>query len=151
VRVLLDTNVLISYLLIRRVGTPIEHVVEAALEGRYTLLLPAGVVAELSVKVATKPYLAERVDQEAVERLVAGLSVVGEIVPPSSTRGVSDIRDPKDRFLLRAAWDGRADVLGTGDRDLLILADEAAPPRIVTPAEFAAELADARNPPGGVP
>lgn len=140
-RVILDTNVLVSYLLARQPGVAVRLIVDAALAGRYHLLLPTGVAEELQVVVAAKPYLSKRLPAEQVSRFLATLGAVAEVVLPTVAPDAPLVRDPKDDYLLAAARRGRADVLVTGDRDLLALAGAVAPPRILSPADFAAELA----------
>ncbi len=50
---------------------------------------------------------------------------------------IPEIRDPKDRPILATAISGDVDVLLTGDKDFLDV--ELTRPRIMTPAQFAAE------------
>lgn len=54
--------------------------------------------------------------------------------PDNSVDEESNIRDTKDRPILRAAIIAKADVLITGDKDLL--ESGITTPRIMTPAEF---------------
>jgi putative PIN family toxin of toxin-antitoxin system len=58
-----------------------------------------------------------------------------ELVPKPSAPSDVPIRDPDDRWILASAVAGRADVLVTGDRDLLEMAD-AAPLPILDPRAF---------------
>jgi len=53
--------------------------------------------------------------------------------------GAPRCRDPDDQMFLDLALAARADVLVTGDGDLLALADKFPIP-IVTPAEFCREM-----------
>lgn len=134
-RVLLDTNVLISYLLVPRPDSPLSVVIRDALEGRFTLLLTPDLVREFTHKIRTKPYLARRISPTQADRFIAALSAVAEIVPPITGAIPSVVRDPKGDYLLAYALLGRADYLVTGDRDLLVL-DRVEQLRIVTPGEF---------------
>jgi putative PIN family toxin of toxin-antitoxin system len=54
--------------------------------------------------------------------------------PANSINAESKIRDIKDRPILRAALMAKADVLITGDKDLL--ESSIIDPKIITPAEF---------------
>lgn len=134
-RVLLDVNVYVSYLLPSRAGTAIARVLEAALTGTFVLLLPAEVTTELAARVASKPYLSERIERADLEELLEALRAVGEIIPPITTPIPRVSRDPKDDYLLAYALVGRADYLVTGGDDLLELG-EVDGVRIVTPAGF---------------
>ena len=76
-----------------------------------------------------------------VPRPVPGLSLqllglLAPFAPPFPPR----TRDPKDDYLLAYALRDGADVLVTGDRDLLDSGDVFAPLRIVDPGEFVREL-----------
>ena len=66
-------------------------------------------------------------------------AVIDLALPPALTVRV---RDPRDQMVLDTAVAGRADLLVTGDLDLLVLADDPriAPLRIVTVAAALAEL-----------
>jgi putative PIN family toxin of toxin-antitoxin system len=140
-RVLLDTNVLISFLLVTRDASPVRAVVRAAVAQTFTLLLPAAVIAELARKVSTSAYLAQRVPREDAEALAELLQSVTEDVP-AITEGIPRLsRDPKDDYLLAYAAVGRADFLVTGDKDLLSLGTVAGV-EIISPADFARRLGD---------
>ena len=52
---------------------------------------------------------------------------------------IENCRDPKDNQILEVAVDGKADVIVTGDNDLLVLHPFRGVP-IVGPAEFLARL-----------
>lgn len=135
-QVLLDNDIFISYLLPTTTEGPIVGVVEAALAGAFTLLLPEAVVAEFSRTVARKPYLAQRIDQADADALINELKEGAEIIPAITDPLPVVTRDRKDDYLLAYALLGAADYLVTGDKDLLSLGqmDQL---RIVRPAEFA--------------
>jgi putative PIN family toxin of toxin-antitoxin system len=136
-RVLLDTNVLISYLLAPAGDSPVVDVVEGGIFGRYALLLPQDLLEELVPKTRSKPYLAERIAPEQVQALVELLADVAEVIPRITQPIPAIGRDRSDDYLLAYAVVGRADYLVTGDRDLLVLG-QVAETRIVSPSTFAA-------------
>ena len=72
----------------------------------------------------------------ALDRFLSVALLTLELVPtPSDTTAAESlIRDVKDRPILRAAIEMRADVLLTGDKDFLESGVEN--PAIMTPAEF---------------
>jgi uncharacterized protein len=138
-RALLDVNILISYLLNpSRPGT-ITTVVEAAVSGTFTLLVMDDLLQELAGKVASKPWLAQRITPSQVEQLASTLLEVGEIVPSITEPIPATSRDRKDDYLLAYGVVGRANYLVTGDDDLLAI-DEIDGLKIVSPAAFAAIL-----------
>ena len=135
-RVLLDTNVLISYLLTTRADSPIVRVVEAGLRGVYTLLLPRDLSEELETRVRGKEYLSEHVAPDQLLALVRIIEEVAEALPRISRPIPEVARDRGDDYLLAHALVGQADYLVTGDRDLLILG-HVGDTRILSVAEFA--------------
>ncbi len=141
-RALLDTNVFISYLLPSTQGGPIQSILEAAVEGAFTLLIPAQLVREFSVRVATKKYLAQRILPQDAEQLMGILAWVAEIIPEITDAIPVATRDPKDDYLLAYALVSRADYLVTGDEDLLVLGAVDGV-KIVRPASFLRVLREA--------
>jgi putative PIN family toxin of toxin-antitoxin system len=118
VRVVLDTNVLVSALLSPK-GSP-ARIYAAWIEGRFTLLTSSEQLAELKATLA-KPKLRRFVHRAQTGRLINELGVFAEIV--SELTAVRRSPDPDDDFLLELAEGGQADYLVTGDQgDLLLLA-----------------------------
>ena len=68
---------------------------------------------------------------DAIQELLRDQTVVPKPKAPSITR----VRDPSDRWILASAVEGGADVLVTGDKDLLDLGQQAPLP-IVDPRGF---------------
>ena len=139
VRVLLDVNILISYLLHSSGSRAIGLVVEAALAGAFTLLIPDKLLEEFVQRVATKEYLARRIGRADLASLVENLLQVAERLAPIPGPLPAVVRDPKDDYLLAYALAGGADYLVTGDRDLLALG-EVAELKVISPADFVHEL-----------
>lgn len=138
-RVLLDANILISYLLTTRDDSPIRIVVKAAITGAYTLLLHEAITTEMIRKVRTKPYLSARITGEDLQMLFEVLWQVADEIEPVLEEIPPVTRDPKDDYLLAYALVGQADYLVTGDDDLLSLG-EVTGLKIVRPREFAGLL-----------
>ena len=134
-RALFDTNIFISYLLPTTEEGPIVEIVEAAITGAFTLLLPEEVVAEFSRTVARKPYLAQRIDLADAETLINELKEGAEVITAIGVPIPVVTRDRKDDYLLAYALLGQADYLVTGDKDLLVLG-QVDQVQIVRPAEF---------------
>ena len=135
-RVIFDTNILISYLLIPQGKSPINTIVEAAVLGVFTLLVSADLLEELKCRIATKPYLAQRIEPARVELLVDALLANAETIPRIDEPFPEVGRDRKDDYLIAYGHVGQADYLVTGDEDLLLL-KEVGSLKIVTPRQFA--------------
>jgi len=134
-RVLCDTNILISYLLAPENTGTIATVVERAYAGDYTLVLPAEVIGELRRKVAEKAWLAARIPPESAETFITALTAIAFIPEPITDPLPQIGRDRKDDYLLAYGTVAACDYLVTGDPDLLVL-QQVGNLRIVSPLAF---------------
>ncbi len=128
-RFVADTNTLISRFLLPT-SIPAAAITKAVSSG--VLLFSPDSLDEL-VRVLERPKFDRYVDRVARRRLIIELAGVSEWV--SITESVSACRDPKDDKILEVALNGHADLIITGDRDLLALHPFRSIP-IVTPAAF---------------
>ncbi len=121
-RVLIDTNIFISYLLSLpgSAGT-ISRLVEAALLGECTLLLPEELLAELAEKLRTSSKLNRRISVDEGQELIELLRQAAVILPTIAEVIPAVVRDPKDDYLIAQALLGNADILISRDKDLLSL------------------------------
>lgn len=140
-RALIDTNVLISYLLVPDSHGTIPSIINAAFNSEYTLLLPGPLLTELRSTIKTRKHLVKRVSPEQAEAVVQALQTVAELLEEISEEVPAVTRDPKDDYLLAYALVGRADYLVTGDDDLLVL-KEVEGVQIIRPAAFKQILTD---------
>ena len=140
-RVLVDTNVLISYLLRPDTSGTVQAILRAFLEDRFTLLVPGALLQELLVTVRGRRRLAKRIPHQDLANFIAVLEEFGEGVEEISEPIPKVTRDPKDDYLLAYALVGEADYLITGDKDLLELQGQVAGLDILTPAQFIDVLA----------
>ncbi len=126
-RVILDTNVLLSALL--RPGSVPDQLVEAWLAGRYVLVTHETQIAEFR-DTSRRAHLRTRIDRGDAGTLVNHLRKRAEVVPrlPQVTRS----SDPKDDYLLALCQVGKADVLVTGDKAGLLALGSHAGTAIVT-------------------
>lgn len=138
-RVLLDTNIFISYLLAPKSERPIIQIVQASVRGEFTLLLPSQLLTELANKTSAKEYLSQKIKPREFKKFVSLLTKVAVALPKITETLPAVTRDPKDDYLLAVALLGRADYLVTGDRDLLTL-KKVGGLQILSPKEFAKKL-----------
>ena len=122
-RIFLDTNVLVAAFATRGLCADVLRTVLA----EHELLTGDVVLAELGDVLARRIKLPPAV----VVDVIALLRAQDVIARPASPSDVL-VRDPDDRWALASAVAGRADVLVTGDQDLLATADSA-PLAILTP------------------
>lgn len=88
-------------------------------------------------KLKGRPKIAKVVPELLFDAFIASLRKAGHAVPLTEVEPIS--RDPKDDHLLALAKHGKADLLVTGDQDLLVLKDHAGT-RILKPADFFKEF-----------
>ncbi|MDW7992687.1 MAG: putative toxin-antitoxin system toxin component, PIN family [Anaerolineae bacterium] len=140
IRAVLDTNVLVSGL-VAEGGAP-RRIVDAWLEGRFTLVLSPYLLEEL-LHVLTYPRIANRIrleEEEDLEVLLGALVSQAEVTEGMlSLPGVT--RDPKDDPVVACAREGEADYIVSGDQDLLVLGEYEGI-RVVSPREL--EILEAR-------
>lgn len=126
-RVMLDTNVLISALLFpsRHMDLLFEKVVT-----EHTMVLSSYVIDELHHVVERKFPTKIQV----IERLLANMSYELVYTPRIIEEKIIEIRDSYDYPVIYTAIKEEVDVLITGDKDFLDLEIEA--PKILTPREY---------------
>jgi putative PIN family toxin of toxin-antitoxin system len=130
VRVVLDTNVLISALLHDR-SLPFQ-LVALWRQGRIVLLTSDEQLDEMR-RVTRYPKIRARLNPAVAGRLVNELKQVATIV--ISLPEVALSPDPWDNYLLATAEAGKADLLVTGDKADLLHLERHAGARIVTVRE----------------
>jgi len=126
VRVFLDTNILVSAVATRGLCTDVLQSVLA----EHQLVTGPTVIRELRRVLKAKLRLPIG-DIEEVEGFLRRHATVVEKAPPYG--GV--LRDPDDRRVLGEAIAGRADILVTGDKDLLEVA-ATLPLPVLSPRAF---------------
>jgi len=134
-RVLIDANVLISYMLNPDSDHPPSAIVNAGLRRTFELLISETTLTELTHSVSSKPYLRARIRADETERVSQLFRVVTTVVPEIGFEAPQVARDYKDDYLLAHAVVEQLDFLVSGDRDLLAL-QISSPFRTVSPADF---------------
>ena len=132
-RVSLDTNVLVSAFTTRGICADVLAVVLA----EHQLVLGEKVLAELKRVLRKKMGMPAEEVTEAEAFLRQEAAVVSK-----GSELLAEVRDPDDAEVLAQAIEGLADVLVTGDRDLLDVTD-ALPVQILSPRGFWEKLHDA--------
>ena len=112
-KVVFDTNIFISAFVIP--GGQAENAVLRIIEGRDVLLLSKGILDELLTVLSTKFSR----DKEEISRVAVILSEIAEWVVPSEK--IKVLNDDPDNRILECAVSGNADVIVTGDKQLLRL------------------------------
>ena len=135
-RAVVDTNILVRAL-IKPQGT-VGSVLRQLRDGAYRLLYSESLLAEL-VDVLQRPRIRNKygITPDDVMTVLTLIELRGEFVIPQ--RCITACRDLKDNQVLEAAISGRADVIVSGDDDLLVLNPFEAIP-IVVPYDFLALL-----------
>ena len=129
-RVFFDTNVLVSAVATRGICADLLRIVSS----EHDLVVGEVVLSELRRVLETRFKLpAERIDE--VEKFLRTYEVVAK---PAAMDPVV-VRDEADRWVLANARAAQADVLITGDGDLLAVAATAGV-HIITPRDFWEEL-----------
>jgi putative PIN family toxin of toxin-antitoxin system len=128
-RVIIDTNVLVSRLLIA--GSVSARAVDKALAQGEVVVSEATMeeLADVLSRNKWERYVSLEDRQEFVRRFLR----VATMVPVVSE--VTECRDPKDNRYLALAFDAEADFIVTGDKDLLALHPWRST-EIITPANF---------------
>ncbi|MBE2223326.1 MAG: putative toxin-antitoxin system toxin component, PIN family [Anaerolineae bacterium] len=120
-RVLVDTNLLIAYLLKPREDSFVNILLDEVVEGRVTLLVPEALLTEIEQTVKRKPYLLNMISETQLHQFLVLLHSLCEEIPLITEAIPPITRDPKDDYLIAYAVIGQADYLISGDKDLLIL------------------------------
>ena len=113
-RVVIDTNLWISFLLTRDFTN-----LDRLLSADQVIFLVSQDLLEEIVEVAERPKFRKYFDLSELTDLLINLKEKAELVQVCSS--INICRDDKDNFLLSLAVDGAATHLLTGDKDLLVL------------------------------
>lgn len=113
-RVILDTNLWISFLISNR-----QQELDLFLNSGVVTLIFSVELLEEFLEVANRPKFKRFFKKSDIEGLLGQIQNFGELIIVESK--VEKCRDEKDNFLLSLSVDGKADFLITGDSDLLVL------------------------------
>ena len=129
-RAVLDTNLLVSYLLTQ--GDTMSRIIDHWEQWHFVAIVSPAMLAELK-EIVRRPRLRANMNLDP-QALIDVIEQDAEVVPGEVTlTGVC--RDPKDDIFIACAVEGRADVLVSGDADLLVLGSYQGV-QMITPAAF---------------
>jgi len=112
-RVVFDTNIYVSAFVIP--GSQAEKALLKIIEGEDVLLLSREILDELLFVLATKFSR----NEEEISRLAVTLTEIAEWIKPSLR--IFKLNDDPDNRVLECAVSGGADVIVTGDKEMLRL------------------------------
>jgi putative PIN family toxin of toxin-antitoxin system len=127
-KVVIDTNIWISYLL----GSLLQGMDEEILSKEIKVVVSDEMLKEIS-EVSSRPKFKNIFTAKRIKELFSLLDSYAIVVSPSQK--VNVCRDGKDNFLLEVALEGEADYLVTGDEDLLVI-NTFQSTKIIRPKEF---------------
>jgi uncharacterized protein len=131
-RVVIDTNVWLSGLLWG--GLP-DQILQQVDSGTIQAIASEAILDELA-RTLDRPKLQRRLNQLGLKAAAIMLAVRQVVIVVKDVPiPVENLRDPKDAMIVAAAIVGKADVIVTGDQDLLVL-DTVAGIKILTPRDF---------------
>jgi len=114
-RVVFDTNIFVSAFAIP--GGMAEKAVIRVIEGRDELVISPDIVKEVLSVLSLKFGR----DREALSHVAVILSELGQWVEPNQT--VRVLKDDPDNRILECASFGKADIIVTGDKEMLRLGE----------------------------
>lgn len=114
-RVVFDTNIFISALAVP--GGMAEKAVSRVIEGRDELVISHDIIKAVLSVLSSKFGR----DREALSHVAVILSELADLVKPKQM--VRVLRDDPDNRILECASSGKADVIVTGDKEMLRLGE----------------------------
>lgn len=113
-RIIIDTNLWVSFL-ITKDFTKLDEIIFS----KQGILVFSQELLDEFIEVARRPKFRRFFSDSDIEEMLETIEEYADFVKVQTP--VKVCRDPKDNFLLSLAVDGSADILLTGDKDLLDL------------------------------
>jgi putative PIN family toxin of toxin-antitoxin system len=127
-RVVIDTNIMVSFL----IGKRLSKLKDSLSNSSFKLILTHQLISELKL-VTSRPKFKNYFNKQDVNELIELFSIIGLMYQIQDIPNVC--RDSKDNFLLSLCYVGKAKYLVTGDKDLLDLCEYKGT-RIISAGEF---------------
>lgn len=131
-KVVLDTNVLVSGILVQ--GSAPSEILKDFRDGQWTLILSGAILEEYGRVLIRKKFGLPTANVEGILRLIEDKAI--KVIPSEHFTVVH--QDPSDNEFLDVAVEGNADFIVSGDQHLLILKRFHGIP-ILLPSEFLKE------------
>jgi putative PIN family toxin of toxin-antitoxin system len=131
-KVILDTNLWISFLISKKFNT-----IDSLINNGDIVLIFSEESLEEFVTVVRRPKISKYITESDIDEILSLFHKYGKLIKVVSS--VADCRDQKDNFLLNLAIDSYADYLVTGDSDLLTI-NHIKKTKIVTWNDFIKKL-----------
>jgi hypothetical protein len=112
IRIIIDTNIWISFL----IGKELQDHKELIVEDKVRIITSDQLIEEL-ILVTSREKLRKHFNHDRVSDFIALLNILAERIKIRKVHPLC--RDPKDDFLLALSREGKANYLITGDKDLL--------------------------------
>ena len=130
-RVVLDANVLVSAAISKG---PSYRIVQAWLRNQpFELVVCDRLLDEVTSVLTERPRIRKWIPLEAAKTFIATLTLAADVQPDPSP-GPALTRDPADDYVIHLAREHHADVIVSGDADLLEWPEQQPP--VVSPADF---------------
>ncbi len=129
-RVILDTNILISALITK--GTPPDILYQAWLNGEIEVVMTSAQVAEVK-DVLGRPRLKQFIRAEEIDAIAENIDAYADVLTDFEVVNISP--DPNDNSILAAAIDGKVDLIVSGDRKHMLALGEVRGIPVVTARE----------------
>jgi uncharacterized protein len=113
-KVILDTNLWISFLISKR----LDEIDNLIIDGKIKLIFSKESIEEF-ISVVKRPKFKKCFSDNDINNLLGLFDNYGKLIDVSLE--ITDCRDFKDNFLLSLAIESKSDYLVTGDTDLLII------------------------------
>ena len=138
IKVIIDTNLFISFLIGKRPGGLKRTLVNSSIQ----LIFSEQNIEELQI-VTRKPKFNKYFKESDVADLIDLIYSIGKVI--KVTKEPEICRDPKDNFLLALSDKGKADYLVSGDNDLLSI-EKYKGTQIITAEELEALINKTQTP-----
>lgn len=113
-KIIIDTNLWVSFVISKKLNLRDPLL----LTGKARLLFSTELIDEIELTIS-KPKLRRFFGTNGIDEMLTAFDPFINLIEVDNM--VTIYRDPKDNFLLALAKDGKADILLTGDKDLLEL------------------------------
>lgn len=120
-RVFVDTNTLIGYLLNSSRSSAASSALRAGIQGVFDMVISREILDELMRSIVEKSYLRSRISESDLMTFLNLVTSTSEVLDAIDAATFDLSRDSDDNFVLLQAIAADVDFILTGDQDLLVL------------------------------